>query len=184
MKTEIPELKDVMKMIYKQAHICWNKVPTPKPYDLEDLFQEGIVKYYEICGVYDPDKKVKFLSLFTTALMNLYANLVRKASYIRREKLISNNDDPNNSPSLECAGRHGLDWYPSNENTENADKFDGASDGASLLIRLILDPPVRMERMITKGTMHQRQKAYAKILGWDEDRAKKVYDEIKDLIQD
>ena len=63
-----------MGLIRQQAIFCHTKIRSFSCYGLEDLVQDGIVKYYDALRCFNP-KKANFTTYFSTVLRNHYAKI-------------------------------------------------------------------------------------------------------------
>ena len=160
MKYTIPKLGTVIDLIHQQAHLCFGRQALPHLYEYQDLFQDGIVKYYETFDTFDGDYGATYNTFFVTVLKNMYAYRVRNSYRVRRETQ--------------------QDCDKQDMNTSNTSMFDySLSDDAEQLVNMVLEPDDSFEKILCVVGYRKRQRAIQNKLGWSDKKRHKVFLEIR-----
>lgn len=77
-KGEFMNFNEVLSYIQKIAKQYIYKFPSTSMYSLEDLVNEGVLKYYETVDKYDDQNKATFKTYLSRVLVNKYNTLLRK----------------------------------------------------------------------------------------------------------
>ena len=87
-------ISSVMGLIRQQASFCRAKIRSFSCYELEDLIQDGVIKYYDAIRCFNP-KKANFITYFSTVLRNYYAKIILseyRNKHIQVENIITRYD--------------------------------------------------------------------------------------------
>ncbi len=91
-------LEKYEKLIFKEAHYCFKRLPIPRQVFFEDLVSEATLVYYKAMDSFDTDKyDNKFITFFTVVLRNFFKKEVTKA-YKRKFITISEDYDVVDKP--------------------------------------------------------------------------------------